>query len=343
MTFGRCAPAPFGYRGDMRVRRGYLGWGVFLILAGAVPLLVRSGYLTDDQIGRLWNLWPLILVGIGVGLVLGRTRFDFVGGLIVAATFGLMVGGLLSTGIDTISSGACGSDSGTVAFPARDGSLSTDEGSVDVRLDCGDVTVAVAAGNAWRIEGRDADGTGPDIESGERSLKIHSQDNDGGRIWVLDKGATWRITLPDAPRLALDLQLNAGSATVALGGAALGTLDLELNAGSATVDLTSVRQIKDIRFGLNAGSLGLTLPNLSMTGSIEANAGSAKLCAPPGAALKLQTSDSIIASYDYAGHGLVQNGSTWTTPGFDTAAVRIELRTVANAGSFTLDPEGGCD
>ena len=57
----------------MRVRRGYLGWGVFLILAGAVPLAVRSGYLSDDQIGRLWSLWPLILVGIGVGLILGRT------------------------------------------------------------------------------------------------------------------------------------------------------------------------------------------------------------------------------------------------------------------------------
>lgn len=343
MTFGRCVPATIDYRCDMHVRRGYLGWGVFLILAGAVPLLVRSGYLTDDQIDRVWNLWPLILVGIGVGLLLGRTRFDFVGGLIVAATFGLMVGGLLSAGVDTISTGACGSDRGGVAFPTRDGSLSTDEGSVDVRLDCGDVTIAVAAGNAWRVEGQDADGTGPDIKSDARSLEVRSPDTDGRPIWVFAKGATWRITLPDAPRLALDLQLNAGSATVTLGGAALGTLDLELNAGSATVDLTSVRQIKDIRFGLNAGSLGLTLPNLSMTGSIEANAGSTKLCAPPGAALKLQTSDSIIASYDYAGHGLVQNGSTWTTPGFETAAVRIELRTVANAGSFTLDPEGGCD
>jgi hypothetical protein len=343
MTFGHCTPWVLGYRCDMHLRRGYLGWGVFLILAGAVPLLVRSGYLTDDQIGRLWNLWPLILIGIGVGLVLGRTRFDFVGGLIVAATFGLMVGGLLSTGVDTISTGACGSDSGTVAFPARDGSLSTDGGSVDVQLDCGDVTVAVASGNAWRVEGQDADGKGPDIESGDRSLKVRSRDGDGGPIWVFGKGATWRITLPDAPRLDVDLQLSAGSATVALGGAALGTVDLELNAGSATFDLTSVREIKDIQFRLNAGSLGLTLPNLSMTGSIEANAGSVRLCVPPGAALNLRTGESIIGSYDYAGHGLVQDGSTWTTPGFDSAAVRIELRTVANAGSFALDPEGGCD
>ena len=102
----------------MHIRRGYLGWGVFLILAGSVPLLVRAGYLTTDQVGRLWSLWPLILVGIGIGLILSRTRFDFVGGLVVAATFGLMVGGLLSAGVSTISGGTCGSGQGTTPFPA---------------------------------------------------------------------------------------------------------------------------------------------------------------------------------------------------------------------------------
>ncbi len=80
-----------------------------------------------------------------------------------------------------------------------------------------------------------------------------------------------------------------------------------------------------------------------MTGSIHANAGAVKLCAPAGAGLSLQTGASVLASYDYAGHGLDQNGTTWTTPGFDTAPVKIDLRTEANAGSFTLDPEGGCD
>ena len=107
----------------MHIRRGYLGWGVFLILTGAVPLAVRAGYLTDDQIERLWTLWPLILVGVGVGLILSRTRFDFIGGIIVAATLGLMAGGLLSSGVGTLSSGACGQDTGTAAFPTREGTF----------------------------------------------------------------------------------------------------------------------------------------------------------------------------------------------------------------------------
>ena len=88
MTFGRCNAGRVRYRvGHARPSR-VPGLGRVSHLAGAVPLLVRSGYLTSDQIGRLWDLWPLIIIGIGVGLILSRTRFDFLGGLIVAATFG---------------------------------------------------------------------------------------------------------------------------------------------------------------------------------------------------------------------------------------------------------------
>ena len=136
--------------------------------------------------------------------------------------------------------------------------------------------------------------------------------------------------------------MNAGRGTLDLAGATLGEVALQLNAGSATLDLGSAAAISTIDLQLNAGSLGVTLPNLSLTGSIQANAGSVKVCVPPGAGLRLHTGESIIASYDYAGHGLVQDGSTWTTPGFDSAPVKIDLETKANAGSFTLDPEAGC-
>jgi len=324
----------------MRVRRGYLGWGVFLILAGAVPLALRSGYLSDDQVGRLWSLWPLILVGIGVGLILSRTRFAFLGGLIVAATIGLMVGGLLSTGFGAFSTGACGTASDTSPFPTRSGSFS-EAGSVDVRLDCGDMTVGVGSDSGWQVAGQSADGTSPQIDATATSLQVRSPERSGA-FWVLGKRDSWGITLPGAPTVDVHLQLNAGSAGVDLGGAALGDLAVTLNAGSATIDLTSIKSITGIDMSLNAGSMGLTLPNLSMTGSVQANAGSVKLCAPPGAGLRLRTGESIIAGYDYAGHGLVQDGTTWTTPGFDTASVQIDLRTTANAGSFVLDPEGGC-
>jgi hypothetical protein len=326
----------------MHIRRGFLGWGVFLILAGAVPLAVRSGYLTDDQVGRLWTLWPLILVGIGIGLILSRTRFDFLGGLIVAATFGLMVGGLLSTGIGSLSTGACGQGGGTVAFPSRDGTFGS-SGSADVQADCATVTIATASGNGWRVEGADDDGVGPAVEATETSLRVRPRDEGGKPFWAFGQRDTWRITVPQAVTTDVDLQLNAGEATVDLSSGLVGEFGLQLNAGSATVDLASVAAVKHIDVQLNAGSVGLTLPRVSTTGTIHANAGAVRLCAQPGVGLKLHTGESLVASYDYAGHGLVQDGSTWTSPDFETASQKIELRTEANAGSFVLDPEDGCD
>lgn len=326
----------------MRINRGFLAWGVFLLLVGAVPLALRAGYLTDDQIRNVGSLWPLILIGIGVGILLARTRLAFLGGLLVAATFGLIVGGLLSGGIEGFGVSACGPGGQTTAFATRQGPFVETSAAVELDFNCGDLTVAVAPGNTWQVEGENGDGTGPNTDADNDSLSVRSRDNDRGPFGVVGDRETWRITLPDAVRLDLNIDLNAGSSTMNLGGASVGAFELDLNAGSAVLDLGSLRELGDLHIGLNAGSLNLTLPNESLTGSIEANAGSVNLCVPPGAALKLNTAESIVSSYDYEDHGLVKDGSTWQTPDFDTAAVRIELDTRAKAGSFSLDPEDGC-
>ena len=141
--------------------------------------------------------------------------------------------------------------------------------------------------------------------------------------------------------LDLSIDANAGTANVDLREARLSELQVGLNAGAATLDPSSLRAIETLEVELNAGSAGISLPNLSMTGSIEANAGSVRICAPAGVGLRIETGGSVAASYDF--RDLVQDGSVWTSPGYAEAPVRIDLRTDGTAASFTLDPEGGCD
>ena len=305
----------------MHIRRGLLGWGVFLILAGAIPLAVRAGYISNDDLGRYWSLWPLILIGIGVGLVLSRTSFDFVGGLIVAATFGVMVGGLLSVGVSGFGGASCGSTAAAKAFPAHDGTLGVERR----RRGAASTAGTSRSGSARAPAGisRAATSTAPVRRSGPTPRRSTSgRSHEGAPSWLgLGDHDTWRLTLPAAPRLGLDVQVNAGRGTLDLAGATLGEVALQLNAGSATLDLGSAAAISTIDLQLNAGSLGVTLPNLSLTGSIQANAGSVKVCVPPGAGLRLHTGESIIASYDYAGHGLVQDGSD-----MDDAGLRQRAR-----------------
>ena len=52
-----------------------------------------------------------------------------------------MVGGLLSAGMTGFAAAACGEGGATQPFPTRDGTFAT-AGSIDVQLDCGDLTVA---------------------------------------------------------------------------------------------------------------------------------------------------------------------------------------------------------
>jgi len=321
------------------VRRGVLGWGVFLILAGSIPLLVRAGVLTDAQVGDLWTLWPMILIGLGVGLLLARTRFSFVGGLVVAATFGLIVGGLLSGGVNA-SAGACGSSEGASAFPDQTGTFAGADATVDIELDCGDVTVSTAAGSSWTVAGEDRGGRGPQVDIEGDRLEVGTTDG-GGLFGIFSTRSTWRIAIPTEPLTNFELDANAGTAAIDLAGARMGFVHVGLNAGTATVDLSAVGAMRELEVELTAGSAGITFPNLSMTGTIEANAGSVRLCVPAGVGLRIETGGSVAASYDF--HDLVEDESVWTTLGYAEAPVKIDLRADGTAASFTLDPEGGCD
>ena len=319
----------------MRVDRGLLGWGIFLVIVGAIPLAVAQGWIPDDI--RWWELWPLILVGIGLAILLRRTSFAPLGGLVVAATFGAIVGGALAGGgFPTLTGGCLGGTNGS-PFPAQSGTLSGGSASVRLEMGCGDITVATATGSDWRIEGTSDGGRPPTIDRSGSSVKAQVASNGN----VFGARSAWSVTLPTAPKTDLSISENAGSARLGLGGMDLGSLDATVNAGDGRIDLTGTTP-SHLAVTVNAGSARIQLPGASMSGDLTVNAGSISLCAAPGTALRLQTNDNITAGYDYAGHGLVQSGNTWTSPGWDTATVKIDLTTSANAGSFDLDPQGGC-
>src|SRR4051812_43951084 len=99
--------------GQMHLDRRLLGWGLFFILLGGVPLAVREGWLPADVISRWPSLWPLILIGLGLALLLSRSRAALIGTLIVAVTLGLIGGSLIGTGVSGLSFGSCGSGTST--------------------------------------------------------------------------------------------------------------------------------------------------------------------------------------------------------------------------------------
>ena len=291
----------------MRVNRSLLGWGLFFIVLGSVVLAVRQGVLPADQAGRAWMLWPLLLILGGVGLLLRRTPIEPITGLASAALFGLIAGGLIGSG--GIPAGSCGDDEGAVPFAARSGELGA-TAEVDMTLLCGELGLRTAEGSAWRIEGADEDGDGPDVESAPDRLEV----SDARVASFAGTHARWTVTLPTATRLAVEATVNAGTATFDLDGARLDRLEATVNAGEATFDLGGVVEIGGLEVQANAGSIRVVLPATSLAGSIQANAGSVRLCAPPGVGLRARF-NGVLASHDFGESGLVERGDVWEIGG----------------------------
>jgi hypothetical protein len=119
-------------------------------------------------------------------------------------------------------------------------------------------------------------------------------------------------------------------------------LDVGVNAGDARIGLRDDAALSTLDASVNAGSLTLDLPAAPFRGRISVNAGSAEACLPDGTALRVRADDISLGSTNLGARGLTQQGSTWTTPGFADASVKVELDVSVNLGSFTLDPEDGC-
>ena len=325
----------------MRVSRGLLGWGLFLVLLGAVPLAVRFGYLDVATVRGAWQLWPLLLVGIGLGLVLSRTRIAFVGSLVVALTFGLIGGSVLAAGWNPSNVGCSVGPGGArgTAFASRSGTLGSNA-TVELSLSCGELEAATAAGSGWSVVGSDDRGQGPQIDAAAGRLKLESRPRSG--IGIVAAGDQWQITLPMDPQLAIDISLNAGSAHLDLAGAHATKVSASVNAGDLRVDLSKAASVGTLDASANAGSMKVRLPAQGITGSLSANVGSLDVCIPDGTAIRFRGNDNPLSGNNFGSRGLQKSGSDWVTPGFDTAGTRVDMSVSINLGSINLNPENGC-
>jgi len=319
----------------VHVDRRFLNWGVFLVAIGAVALATRQAMIPADV--SWWQLWPLLLIGWGIGLILGRTGFGLVGGVLVAATLGVIVGGVVTgSGLGGITAG-CGSGGGT-AFPTQTGGFSAEPASVELTPGCGRLDVT-AGGDRWTVAGSSPNGSAPEIDQSPDALTVRTPNR--GFDWFGAGQDAWQVTLPATRTLDLAVSTNAGTSRLALANARLGSLSITANAGSTRADLSGTT-LSSLSVTANAGDARIVLPAATMSGSLTANAGSVSLCVPAGTGIRISMSESFLGGDNFGDRGLTRSGDTWTSSDYATATNRIDLSATANAGGITLNPDGGC-
>jgi hypothetical protein len=323
----------------MHLDRRLLAWGLFFILVGGIPLAVRADVLDPDLVGQWPQLWPLLLIGWGVGLLLRSTPIDWLGGAVAAITFGIMGGGLIATGAGGLPfATGCASNAPAVAFGNRNGALDS-TAQVNLEFNCGTLAVHADEGSAWSLTGSDRDGSGPKVTSTSSLVSI--EPDDGGGFPGTGRSA-WDVSIPRTPDITLGLTLNAGDGTVDLAGASISSTTMTLNAGQITFDLGATETAGDVNATVNAGSAAIGLPGGERDVNLSLNAGSLTVCLPAGAPVRVSWAGAL-GSNNFASAGLTRvDDTTWTSSGLDNLEPHTELHVSANAGSFELQFGGTC-
>jgi hypothetical protein len=316
----------------MRVRRGLLFWGLLLIPLGGIPLLDQAGVIDVSRFADAWRLWPLVLVGIGIALLLGRTRVALVGTAVIALTLGAIGGVALAAPDNWFGSfGDCTpgnpthdfSDTGTFSAPA------------EVQLDfrCGTIEVTTEDGSDWVVGGAYGKNE-PTIASDVDRLSVRAARGSTGQH------DEWQVTLPASQLARFELTANAASGEVDLGDAALERLSADVNAGDLRIAAGS-GGTDDVDLSMNAGRLRLETGRAAMSGSVSINAGAIDLCVPADVGLRLDVTDQLTFATNLGSQGLARSGDVWTRPAA-SGAPTIDLAIDGNAASLTLKPEGAC-
>ncbi len=309
----------------MQVDRSRFGWGLFLVLLGLIPLGVVANVLDGSTVRQAWQLWPLVLIGLGVGLLIGRARGALVSTLVVSISLGLAAGGLLAgAGGGVLAGGAC--SPGGTGGAAPTGTLASGT-TVTIEGGCGDLHVTAQAGTSWQATGDAASEL--KVQTGPHSISIRP----GGDL-IFHGRNTLSVALPTDPQLDLRLKSGFGDLSVSLPGANLSGLQADVSLGSGVIDLTGATLSGTLDGSFSFGSGTVLLPGGTYSGTLSSSFGSLDVCAPPGVAVHV-TAHSGLGSVD-VGEGFDKVADGWQTPDYGSAAQRADLHLSTSFGSLSV-------
>ena len=300
------APTP-GYR-----YRGLL-WPGLLILVGGIALLVNTNVISTDRLYRLGDLWPVLLIVIGLEMFVLRSPMPgnasaIAGALIVLVALGgafayMAAGPALPSGIQTMDRSA----------PAG-------------KLDHGSVSIAVG-GATLHIRGADLEGdlfrahinySGP-----APGVSVNRSD---GHIDISQSGG---FHLFGPQRFAMDLQLSTSVRW---------SLDVRSGGTNDTYDFTKLRlvslvdatggSLEDISLGAPKGNVPITINGGGLT---------VHLHRPPDTAAQVTVSGGAV-TLDYDGHQ--QRGVGSLSDGMRSDTDMFSIRISAGACTVTMDVQG---
>lgn len=318
----------------MAINRRFLYAGLFLVALGAVLVAVDLTAVDTTALSGALRLWPLALIAIGAGIVLRRSRYALVAGIVGAMLPGLVLGGGLAIaprhGLDCGAgneSGQTSTQRGRLASPA----------AIQIDTSCGSIAIGTQSGADWQLVSSSDAGRVPDVELTGNGLQIASSGR-AGWGWLEGGRDTWSLTLPTIPMESLRVGVDAGRAALAVPGANIGTLFLNGNGADIVADLSGA-EVAALEGTLDFGRLAVQLPEGTYSAAFRVNAGQLLLCVPFGQGMHVEFAGT---PREVRINGLRTEVADWQNEGYELASNQAHVSVKVNFGAVAINPIGGC-
>ncbi|AET66759.1 hypothetical protein Desor_1085 [Desulfosporosinus orientis DSM 765] len=303
--------------------------GLLLITIGIIFFLLNYGYLSWGFWAHVIDLWPLILILAGIGLLFNR-RIPFSAILLIfilsMVGYSLVVGdnSMPDQMLNKLQSNV--SESGTF-----DVSLPPDVKKAKVELELGGTQVQVKTLNTESNPGKVQLMTGTYRgESGSSASDTHKSP-----VEVMHSGDTITAKLSSAstagngPRSIKELSLNLSPEV---------RYDLNVEAGAINgkIDLSQLL-VEQFKISTGASDFELEFGDTGLTteGKIDSGASKVVLVVPENVGLKIRFS-GVASNTNFMGSGLLLEDKNWLSPNFAQAKSKVDLEISTAAGSLQL-------
>ncbi|HVS47922.1 MAG TPA: DUF5668 domain-containing protein [Candidatus Dormibacteraeota bacterium] len=293
----------------MRQYRGFF-WPAVLILIGVLALLANSGLISADRLSLLSDMWPLILIVIGLELFARRAlqgpAADVAAVLIVVLAAG---GAIVYVALGPNPGVTKSLDSKGAVGNLNHASLELDVGAATVTVD-GSTSLEGDLYRAHIVYSGPEPGVSLDRSTG--NLQI-SQGNSGFGTFQTRR---FTLNLQINPSVPWKLVSSSGASTDSYKLAAVHVSSMEINTGASREDIT---------LGPPTGTVPITIDGGALT---------VHLHRPSGAGASVTVSGGAV-SLDFDGHQNRGIGSVQEASGSGSDMYRVEIS--GGACTVTMD------
>ncbi len=306
-------------------RHPSLFWPIVLITSGVLLLLSNLGYLPEPSWNLLWRLWPVLLIGLGVDVLIGRR--SVAGAIISGILIFILIGGVVllvffARNIPVLAELARAPDMQTATLKHPLDDLET----ADVMIDWSHLwgTLSALEDSSNLIEG--------------------TIDYYGDLTFTVEESDTHAKVILDSHRNSMGLNFDGlpgeGEWDVQLHPDVDLNLDLDGNSGRLTLDLREL-SVTDFTLDVGSGAVELTLPRASsFKGDINGGSGRLEIIVPENVGLRVILDDGsgslrtdvrvVLVSGERDDDGI------WETENYATADYVIDLEIDQSSGALIL-------